>query len=271
MSGRRRPGARRTDVGIAAALIELGRRGGDFIASIGAELDPSVNRFRRAARMGLVTAIGAGILASIQIPNALGLTLIVNFAAAELVFDLKTAVLFLCGSAIIDALALPIAGATVDMPGVHLIIFFALAVATSYAIYSNRHLGRLFVWAQLPLLTAYYMMVYEPDSFGVTLTQMWSGCAVGVALLLIVNRFLWPESPVGVLMNSIAAAARRSQERLTNITDGAIVDRRRMRPLASRLGPHLDLLGAAARRDSGIDRRYNRLAAVLAGERLRIE
>jgi len=268
MSGQRKP-----SLAIATAFVELGLRGGDFIAAIGAELDPSAIRFRRAARMGLVTAVGAGILASMQIPNALGLTLIVNFAAAELAFDLNTAVLFVCGSAIIDALALPIAGATVDMPGLHLIVFFTLAVATTYAIYSSRQLGRLWVWAQLPLLTAYYMMVYQPDSFGVTLTEMWSGCALGVVLLLIVNRLLWPESPARVLISSIAAAARRSERRLAKIVAGAIVDRREMRPIASRLGHHLELLGAAGRRDPSIDfkGRYNRIAAVIAGERIRIE
>src|SRR6516225_11229980 len=71
-----------------------------------AELAPFPNRWRRAARVAFVTAIGAGILATLQIANPLGLTLLVSLAAPEFAFTFATGIVFLLMAAIIQVLAL---------------------------------------------------------------------------------------------------------------------------------------------------------------------
>jgi hypothetical protein len=69
----------------------------DFgFGAIFAGLAPTTRRCLRAARVGLITGLGAGLMATMQIANPLGLTLLVNLALPEAAFPLRRAVGFLC-------------------------------------------------------------------------------------------------------------------------------------------------------------------------------
>src|SRR5215831_19214190 len=106
-----------------------------------AELAPFPNRWRRAARVAFVTAIGAGVLATLQIVNPLGLTLLVSLAAG---------IVFLLMAATIQLLALFTVGALADSPVLLIAAFIAFTAISTYLIYGVRRLGRLWLWIQIP-------------------------------------------------------------------------------------------------------------------------
>src|SRR5271154_2888785 len=120
------------------------------LRSWAAELAPFPHRWRRAARVALVTAAGAGVMAAVQIANPLGLTLIVNFAAPEFAFGLATGVVFLIAAAAIQILTLVTVGALVDNPVAHICVFVAFTAVTTYLIYGVPKLGRIWLWIQIP-------------------------------------------------------------------------------------------------------------------------
>src|ERR1700730_17939499 len=115
-----------------------------------AELAPFPNRWRRAARAGFVTALGAGVTAILQISNPLGLTMLFSFAAPEYAFSLATAIRFLVGAGAMQLLMLAVVGALVNAPVLHVCAFIAYTFITTYLIYGVPRLGRLWVWVQIP-------------------------------------------------------------------------------------------------------------------------
>ena len=91
-----------------------------------AELAPFPNRWRRAARVALVTALGAGVMAALQIANPLGLTLMLSFAAPESAFSLGTAVSFLAVAGALQVVMLALVGAAANSPVVHVGAFIVV-------------------------------------------------------------------------------------------------------------------------------------------------
>src|SRR5450432_1347836 len=106
-----------------------------------AELEPYPNRWRRAARVAFVTAIGAGLMAALQISSPLGLTLLVGFALPEFAFSLDTGITFLVAAAAIQWLTLAMVGALVDSPVAHVSVFLIFVAITTYLIYGLPRLG----------------------------------------------------------------------------------------------------------------------------------
>lgn len=249
-------------------FAELGRT----MRALDAELDWTPQRWRRAARIALITALGAGVTASLQITNALGLTLLFNFAAPEMALSFATAIRFLLGAAVCQALGLALAGAMADSPIPHLAIFVALSLASGYLIYADPRLGRLWVWVQVPVLTAFYLVIFDPEGFGWTDEQAFVSLAVAVAILYVANTLLWPKSAARVLGESLADTVDRSRRRLKLLLDiWAGADDLRPdddRPVASKLGYHLTLLGPAAGRSHGVEEAGTLLAAVMVAERI---
>ena len=266
-SGEYPPYARGGRIGFA----ELART----LRGLGAELEWTPQRGRRAARIALITALGAGVTAFLQISNALGLTLLFNFAAPEMALSFTAAIRFLLGAAVCQALGLALAGAMADSPIPHLAIFIALSIVSGYLIYANPRIGRLWVWVQVPVLTAFYLVIFDPDGFGWTDEQAFVGVAAAVAILYAANTLLWPKSAAQVLGESLAITADRSRRRLTLLlhiwagVDG--LGPKDDRPVASKLGYHLTLLGPASRHSQGVEVVGRLLAAVMVAERVHNE
>ena len=209
------------------------------------ELEPTPGRWRRAARVGLITALGAGATAAMQVTNPLGLTLLFNFALPEAAFSPALGAVFICSAAVLQALGLVLIGALVNSPVIHVTVFILLCLVTTYLIYAVPTLGRLWVWIQVPVVTAFYLAMFIPDGLLWNEAQAFSGIAIAVAILLLCNAVMRPEPAESVLANSIAATLARSSTRLATLVEillGEVpaVDER---PVASRLGYHLSLLG----------------------------
>src|SRR3984957_306019 len=126
-----------------------------------AESAPFPNRWRRAVRVAFVTALGAGVTAILQISNPLGLTMVLSFAAPEYAFSLATAITFLVGAAAMQLLMLAAVGALVNAPVPHICLFIAYTFITTYLIYGVPGLGRLWVWVQIPTVTAFYLVLFD--------------------------------------------------------------------------------------------------------------
>ena len=126
-----------------------------------AELTPFTNRWRRAARVAFVTALGAGVTAILQISSPLGLTMLLSFAAPEYAFSLATAITFPVGAAAMQILMLGVVGALVNAPVPHVCAFIAYTFITTYLIYGVPGLGRLWIWVQIPTVTAFYLVLFD--------------------------------------------------------------------------------------------------------------
>src|SRR5215472_14952873 len=177
-----------------------------------AELAPFPNRWRRAARVAFVTAIGAGIMATLQIANPLGLTLLVSLAAPEFTFNLATGVVFLLMAAIIPMLALFTVGALADSPVLLLSTFIVFTAISTYLIYGVRRLGRLWLWIQIPSVTAFYMVLFDRRSLGWDNAQMFAGTAIAVTLLLLSTRQAVQLRGTAALLASVMVAERIHSE-----------------------------------------------------------
>jgi len=238
-----------------------------------AELVPFPNRWRRAARVAFVTALGAGIMAALQIANPLGLTLLVSLAAPEFTFNFATGVVFLLMAAIIPMLALFTVGALADSPVLLVSTFIVFAAISTYLIYGVRRLGRLWLWIQIPSITAFYMVLFDRRSLGSDNAQMYGGIAIAIALLLLFNNLLWPVPAEMVLVNSLRGTLARSRRRLGLLVTIFLGEATPDHDLtvASKLAYHLALLRPATRQANEARRSVNLLAAVMVAERIHNE
>jgi hypothetical protein len=236
------------------------------------ELEPTPGRWRRAARVGLITALGAGATAAMQIANPLGLTLLFNFALPGAAFSLARGFAFVCFAAVLQALGLVLVGALIDSPVVHVTVFILLCLFSTYLIYAVPTLGRLWVWIQVPVVTAFYLAMFLPaDALAGNEAQAFAGMAIAVAVLLLCNSVVRPQPAESVLADSIAATLTRSGLRLRTLIEISLgeVPATDERPVASRLGYHLSLLGPAIASASSIARSAAMLADVIVAESVR--
>ena len=118
---------------------------------------------------------------------------------------------FLLGAAVFQALGLALCGAMVDSAIPHFAIFIILCLATSYLIYADPRIGRLWIWVQVPVLTAFYLAIFDPGGFGWNDEQAFAGVAVAVAILYATNTLLWPRPAAEVLGESLASTLERSR------------------------------------------------------------
>jgi len=135
----------------------------------------------------------------------------------------------------------------VDSPVVHVAVFILICFCTTYLIYAVPTLGRLWVWIQVPVVTAFYLAMFLPDQLGWDAAQAFAGMAVAVAVLLLCNSIVRPEPAELVLTDSIAQTLTRSRLRLARLIEISLSDVAADddRPVGSRLGYHLSLLAPA--------------------------
>jgi hypothetical protein len=209
------------------------------------ELAPTPGRLRRAARVGLITALGAGVTAAMQIANPLGLTLLFNLALPEAAFSPARGAILLFFAAIFQAFGLALVGALVDSPVVDVTVFILLCLFTTYVIYAVPTFGRLWVWIQVPVVTAFYLAMFMPDGLAWNEAQGFAGMAIAVGVLLLCNSIVRPEPAESVLADSIAETVTCARLGLAASIEIFLrgVTHTDERPGASRLGHHLSLLG----------------------------
>ena len=240
-----------------------------------AELAPFPNRWRRAARVAFVTAIGAAVMAILQISNPLGLTLILSLAAPEYAFTLVTAITFLIATAALQLIVLATIGAMVNSPVAHVGVFIAYTFVPTYLIYGVPRFGRLWLWAQIPTVTAFYLVLFDSRGLGWDNAQMFASLVIAVAILWLFNNVIWPMPAAQVLAGSLRATLERSRHRLRLLIktflaqDGALLDHDR--GVASKLAYHLTLLDPATRDAADIRELARLLAMIMVAERIHNE
>jgi hypothetical protein len=240
-----------------------------------AELAPFPNRWRRAARVAFVTALGAGLNAILQISNPIGLTMLLNFAAPEYAFSLATAITFLVGAAAMQLLTLGMIGALANAPAPHLCVFIAYTFISTYLIYGVPGLGRLWLWVQIPTVTAFYLVLFDNRGLGWDNAQMFAGLTVSVAMLWLFNNVIWPAPVSAVLSSSLRTTMERSRRRLELLmrifmAEGG-ANPNHDRGVASKLAYHLTLLESAIRNSVNVREPAELLASVTVAERIHNE
>ncbi|MGH8338309.1 MAG: hypothetical protein ACRETL_16135, partial [Gammaproteobacteria bacterium] len=231
-------------------------------------------RWRRAARVAGITSVGAALMAVLQITDPLGLTLLFNFGAPEMSFSVTAGVTFLAFAALLEWLALALAGSLVTWPMAHLSTFIILSIVSSYLIYARPELGRLWIWTQVPVLTDFYMIALRPEGLGADNFQVFAGLTLAIGLLLLSNRWLWPTPAAITLKESTAAMlddAGRYLRTLRGHPGGDDAAGKWARPPVSRLGYHLSLLGPAVRQAPTLAEAAEMLLQVIGAELVRDE
>ena len=199
---------------------------------------------------------GRSVTAALQIGNPLGLTLLLNFALPEASFAPARGAVFLCCAAVLQLLGLALVGALINSPVVHVGVFILICFCTTYVIYAVPSLGRLCVWIQVPIVTAFYLAMFIPDELGWTAAQAFAGMAVAIAVLLLCNGVVRSQPAQSVLEDSIAAALERVRRKLAALIERALSDPPARgdgplaseRPIASRLSHHLPCSNTCSRR-----------------------
>lgn len=240
-----------------------------------AELAPFPNRWRRAARVAFVTALGAGVTAILQISSPLGLTMLLSFAAPEYAFSLATAMRFLVGAAAMKILMLAVVGALVNAPVPHVCVFIAYTFITTYLIYGVPCLGRLWVWVQIPTVTAFYLVLFDHRGLGWNNAQMFAGLAIAIAMLWLFNNVIWPAPAAAVLSGSLRSTLERSRRRLELLMRIFLAEgdanHAQDRGVASKLAYHLTLLEPSVRNAVNVREPAELLATVTVAERIHNE
>jgi hypothetical protein len=242
----------------------------DFsLEAIFAELAPTRQKWLRAIRAASITALGAGLTATMQIANPLGLTMLVNLSLPEAAFPLTRGIIFLFCAAVFQILAVAGAAALANSPALELAVFIVLSQVTSYLIYAVPILGRLWLWIQVPVVTAFYMVLFVPADLGWDNAQMFAGLAIAVAVLVLFNNLFWPEPMRLVLIDSLVEAIARSRSRFARLIAIAVGDVAAYedRPVGSQLGHHVALLGQVHGMSKS-DELGRMLAAVMRVEQL---
>jgi hypothetical protein len=237
-----------------------------------AELAPSPKRWRRAARVAFVTALGASVTSILQISNPLGLTMLLSFAAPEYAFSLATAIKFLTGAAAMQLLVLVVVGALVDAPVLHVWLFIAYTFVSTYLIYGVPSLGRLWTWVQIPTVTAFYIVMFDHSGLGWDNAQMFAGLAIAVAMLWLFNNVISPEPAAAVLSGSLRSTLELSRRRLgllmrIFLAEGGSAPNHD-RGVASKLAYHLTLLEPSIRNAPNVRESAELLATVTVAERI---
>ena len=240
-----------------------------------AELAPFPNRWRRAARVAFVTALGAGVNAILQISNPLGLTMLLSFGAPEYAFSLATAITFLVGAAAMQLPTLGMIGALVNAPVPHVCVFIAYTFISTYLIYGVPGLGRLWLWVQIPTVTAFYLVLFDHRGLGWDNAQMFAGLTVAVTMLWLFNNVIWPEPAASVLSDSLRSTLEQSRRRLellvrTFLAEGS-ANPNHDRGVASKLAYHLTLLEHSIRNSVNVREAAELSAAVTVAERIHNE
>ena len=245
----------------------------DFsLRAIFAELAPTRQKWLRAMRVASVTALGAGVMATMQIANPFGLTMLVNLSLPEAAFPLTRGIIFLFCAAVFQTLAVAVAAALANSPALQLTVFIVLSLVTSYLIYAVPILGRLWLWIQVPVVTAFYMVLFMPGELVWDNAQMFVGMVIAVGLLLLFNNMIWPEAVQNVLANSLVETIERSRSRFARLVAIAVGDATpdEDRPVASQLGHHVALLGQIHEM-SKPGQLGRMLMAVMSAERVHIQ
>jgi hypothetical protein len=239
------------------------------------ELAPFPNRWRRAVRVAVVTALGAGVMATLQISNPLGLTMIVSFAAPEYAFSLMTAIIFLVGAAATQILIFATIGALVNAPVAHVCVFIAYTFISTYLIYGMPGLGRLWIWVQIPTVTAFYLVLFDHRQLGWDSAQMFAGLCIAVATLWLFDSVFWPKPAAAVLSDSLRSTLERSRRRLELLVRIFLAEGDALphhdRGVASKLAYHLALLELSIRNAVNVRQPAELLATVTVAERIHNE
>lgn len=201
--------------------------------------------------------------------------MLLNFAAPEDAFCLATAITFLVGAAAMQLLMLAMIGALVNAPVPHVCAFMAYTFITTYLIYGVPGVGRLWVWVQIPTVTAFYLVLFDHRALGWDNAQMFASLAVAVTMLWLFNNIIWPAPAAAVLSGSLRSTLERSRRRLELlmrifVAEGGATPEHD-RGGASKLAYHLTLLEPSIRNAANVREPAELLAAVTVAERIHNE
>jgi len=225
--------------------------------------------------MAFISAVGAALMAALYVAGALGpVTLwVALYASSSLMTASEGLVLLVAYAAMLSASVL-LAGILVEAPWV-LLPFVGLATALMTYGLSKRRLGGAWVNVEVTFLDTFYLCVFDPQGFGLSVAYTWSGVALAIGVLVAFDMVLWPDPAERALLRSLAVTLERQRERL------ATIGRSYLDPLSvtvlprpaadSMLPTQLPLLERARRELDDPQREGILLAAVTTTERLHIE
>src|SRR5579884_445803 len=184
-----------------------------LIRLVSDELAPRPRRFATAVRFAVIGSLGAGLMAACHVDNALGPYVLWLLLGAVPMISLRTALRFLAAEGVLLALSVPIAGMLVDAP------WLMLAAIAAFTILVTRltivwKLGAFGLALEVVTLDSFYGITFAPTDFGWAVAAVFGGSVIAMLMLWVFDRWLWPAPAEAVLIESLAASARRMRARL---------------------------------------------------------
>jgi uncharacterized membrane protein YccC len=245
-----------------------------FERLIARELAPSPRKFRTAVRIATIVTISAGLIASCHVYNEFGTYFVWILAGAGPMMSARRAAAFLIAEALALVAAVVMARTLAETPWLMLpFLFAALSLSTYFgAIWK---VGPSLLLIEVVCLNAFYGVIYAPEEVGWNAAGAFGGCAIAFGVLVLFDKWLWPDPGEKVLMealeNSVAHARARLMAAASFYLDNQSAARPSRPPPTSALPSHMALLDQAMAEGISEYRHAILLAAVMRVARINLE
>ncbi len=257
----------------AFSAIEL--RLNRFGHSLAQELANRPGRLRSSVRMALISAIGAGLMATAHAYSLFAIVVVwatVSAPAARVRPVMGMAYLLAIAAAL--AASMPLAGILAEAPWL-LLPFVAAAVGGSTYFLSDTQLLDGWRQVQIFFVSTFWFVIFDPEGFGWSVGYNFGCAVIAFGLLVLFDNVLWPDPAENELLRSLETSLKSIRERFISI-GGAFLAPSGAAALPNpstvgAMGTHLSLLARAGREGISARRYAMLLGLVSATERLRME
>lgn len=267
--------SRRRLKGLAAAGVRRITDGVDSLfGALALDLEPHPRRTVSAFRTGIICAIGFGLMAAAHVDALLGPYVLWTVASAGGVrITPFKGLRFVVVTGAMLALSVPLAGQLSETPWLMLPFLFVAAFVFRYVLSAFR-LPYAWVIVEITFLTSFYLVVFDPQGFGVEAASTFGGVVISVILISLFDMVLWPNPADAELIAMLGHNLSRTRARLDVAAaaffappgDSGV----RIPGFLSDIPAHLALLERAAQEGATPERRAVLLGAITLAERLHI-
>jgi hypothetical protein len=238
------------------------------------ELAPSARKIRTALRISTIVTIAIGLDASCHVNTQLGAVIVWLLAGAGPMMSIRKALAWQIAVMLALITSVVMARALAETPWLMLPFVFAWISFSTY-VGATRKLGVGLVVIQIVCLITFYDVIFLPEEIGWNAAASFAGSAIAFGVIVLFDKWLWPDPGEPILMESLGASAGRARSQLLEASNfflaGESVARPPLPAPTSDLPAHMALLDQAVAEGVLEHRRAILLAAITRAARISLE